>query len=167
MKKIFLTCSLGAILFSISSCNSQNTTTTQPQIENLSLYKLKGNWQITSIKYDEKKFKIKPFDEGVNAQCFVGSIWKLVPNNNSGSYTLLGGGDCSNITQPIKFEVTKDKEFRFKKLMQNVKAKNITEGYILQLENHHTNSFTLVQNIPFEGEIIKVYYQFERISTSK
>lgn len=168
MKKVFLTCSLGVILFSVSSCSSQKTTTTQQtQVENPSFYKLKGNWQITSVEYDKSKFKIKPFDEGVDAQCFVGSIWKLIPNNNSGSYSLLGKEGCPAVAQSIKFEVTKDKEFRFKKLVQNVKAKHITDGYILQLENHQTDSFTLVQNVPFEGEIIKVYYQFERISTSK
>ncbi len=42
------------------------------------------------------------------------------------------------VTQAIKFEVTKNKEFRFKKLQDNVKAKQI-------------------------GEVIKVYYQFQRV----
>ena len=30
------------------------------------------------------KYKIKPFDEGADAQCFVGSHWRLIPNNYSG-----------------------------------------------------------------------------------
>ena len=94
------------------------------------------------------------------------SIWKLVPNNDSGSYTVIGNDNCPNITQNIIFEITKNKEFRFKRLIQNVKAKNIIDGYVLQLENHQENSFTLVQNIPFEGEILKVYYNFEKLSSS-
>ena len=67
------------------------------------------------------------------------------------------------VTQAIKFEVTKSKEFRFKKLQDNVKAKKITEGYVLQLENQQKDSFTLTQSVPFEGEVIKVYYQFQRV----
>lgn len=164
MKKALIIGALGIAMFSITSCSTQNSPISQKQVEQPSLYKLKGDWRITSVDYDSKKFKIKPFDEGVDAQCFVGSVWKLVPNNNSGSYTL-SGAHCPNITQAIKFEVTKNNEFRFKKLEQNIKAKNIIEGYVLQLENHQTDSFTLAQSVPFQGEIIKVYYQFERIST--
>lgn len=167
MKKILFACSLGiATLGLITSCSSKNTATNQTRTADTSLYKLKGEWQVTSVNYDNKKFKVKPFDEGAEAKCFEGSIWKLIPNNNSGSYSLLGGASCPSVTQAIKFEVTKNKEFRFKKLVQNVKAKNVVEGYVLQLENHQENSFTLVQNVPFEGEIIKVYYQFEKLSTS-
>lgn len=165
MKKVLFICSIGITTLSLISCNSQTANSTQNQVENPSLYKLKGEWRLTSINYDSNKFKIKPFDEGVDAQCFVGSIWNLIPNNNTGSYTLLGNGSCPNITQTIKFEVTQNKEFRFKKMVQNVKAKHITEGYVLQLENHQFNNFTLVQNLPFEGQILKVYYQFEKIST--
>ena len=67
------------------------------------------------------------------------------------------------VRQAIKFEVTKNKEFRFKKLQDNVKAKKITEGYVLQLENQQKDSFTLTQSVAFEGEVIKVYYQFQRV----
>ena len=67
------------------------------------------------------------------------------------------------VRQAIKFEVTKNKEFRFKKLQDNVKAKKITEGYVLQLENHQENSFTLTQNLSFEGKNLTVHYQFRRI----
>ena len=127
---------------------------------------MKGKWQISYIIYDDKKFKIKPFDEGIDIKCFEKSIWKLVPNNDSGSYTVIGDDNCPSITQNIIFEITKNKEFRFKKLIQNVKAKNIIDGYVLQLENYQENSFTLVQNIPFEGEILKIYYNFEKLSSS-
>lgn len=167
MKKILMASAICATLLSVSSCNTQKTQTasTSTEVQNPSFFKLKGDWKLTSVDYDKKKFRVKPFDEGTDSECFVGSIWKLIPNNNSGSYTLLGNGDCPSVTQPIKFEVTKNKEFRFKKLQQNVKAKNVIEGYVLQLENHYTNSFTLVQTIPFEGEMLKVYYQFEKVST--
>lgn len=158
MKKALLILILTAIF--VVSCKSTKQAE-QAQTTRAEVLKLKGDWEIASVNY-EKGFKIKPFDEGADAQCFVGSHWRLIPNNYSGAYTLKGGGNCPTVTQPIKFEITKDNEFKFKKLVENTKAKNITSGYILQFEKQDTDSFTLVQNVPFEGQIIKVYYNFVR-----
>lgn len=154
MKKIILA-GIAGMLISIS-CNSAKQMKS-PEVA----LKFKGDWEITSVKY-EKGYKLKPFDEGADSQCFVGSHWKLIPNNDSGSYTINGGGSCPVVTQPIKFEVTKENEFRFKKLQSGVKAKNITEGYVLMVEKQDADHFTLVQDVPFEGKILKVYYNFAR-----
>ena len=87
-------------LFAISCSSVKQAETAQTQRSEV--LKLKGDWQITSVNY-EKGYKIKPFDEGADAQCFVGSQWKLVPNNYTGSYTINGGDSCPTVTQPIKF----------------------------------------------------------------
>ena len=158
MKKFFLIAGIGALF--LTACKSSNSATPK-RSENVTHYHLKGEWQIVSVDYD-RKFKIKPFHENADAQCFVGSTWKLIPNNYSGSYSLNGGGHCPTVTQAIKFEVTKNKEFRFKKLQDNVKAKHIKDGYVLQLENQQRDSFTLVQDVAFEGENIRIHYQFQR-----
>ena len=151
MKKVLLTGMIGT-LFAVS-CSSAN----QAQNARADFMKLKGSWEISSVDYD-KQCKIKPFDEGADAQCFVGSQWNLVPNNNTGSYALAGGGDCPTVTRAIKFDVSKDKEFSFKVIDAGVKAKNVTAGYVLDFQNQTPTSFTLVQNVPFEGKILKVYY---------
>ncbi|KAF1857598.1 hypothetical protein Lal_00014608 [Lupinus albus] len=112
-------------LFAVS-CSSAN----QAQNARADFMKLKGSWEISSVDYD-KQCKIKPFDEGADAQCFVGSQWNLVPNNNTGSYALAGGGDCPTVTRAIKFDVSKDKEFSFKVIDAGVKAKNVTAALML------------------------------------
>lgn len=155
MKKVLLTGMIGT-LFAVS-CSSAN----QAQNARADFMKLKGSWEISSVDYD-KQYKIKPFDEGADAQCFVGSQWNLIPNNNTGSYALAGGGDCPTITRAIKFDVSKDKEFSFKVIDAGVKAKNVTAGYVLDFQNQTPTSFTLVQNVPFEGKILKVYYNFTK-----
>ena len=155
MKKVLLTGMIGT-LFAVS-CSSAN----QAQNARADFMKLKGNWEVSSVDY-EKGYKIKPFDEGADAQCFVGSQWNLVPNNNTGSYALSGGGDCPTVTRAIKFDVSKDKEFSFKVIDAGVKAKNVTAGYVLDFQNQTPTSFTLVQNVPFEGKILKVYYNFTK-----
>lgn len=155
MKKVLLTGMIGT-LFAVS-CSSAN----QAQNARADFMKLKGSWEISSVDYD-KQCKIKPFDEGADAQCFVGSQWNLIPNNNTGSYSLSGGGDCPTVTRAIKFDVSKDKEFSFKVIDAGVKAKNVTAGYVLDFQNQTPTSFTLVQNVPFEGKILKVYYNFTK-----
>ena len=155
MKKILLAGILGTTF--LVSCS----TAKQAQASRDDFYKLKGNWEVTSVDY-EKGYKIKPFDEGADAQCFVGSQWNLIPNNNTGSYSLSGGGDCPTVTRAIKFDVNSEKQFSFKVIDAGVKAKNVTVGYVLDFQNQTPTTFTLVQNVPFEGKILKVYYNFTK-----
>ncbi len=155
MKKILLAGILGTTF--LVSCS----TAKQAQASRDDFYKLKGNWEVTSVDY-EKGYKIKPFDEGADAQCFVGSQWNLIPNNNTGSYSLSGGGDCPTVTRAIKFDVNSEKQFSFKVIDAGVKAKNVTAGYVFDFQNQTPTTFTLVQNVPFEGKILKVYYNFTK-----
>ena len=155
MKKVLLTGMIGT-LFAVS-CSSAN----QAQNARADFMKLKGSWEISSVDY-EKGYKIKPFDEGADAKCFVGSQWNLTPNNNTGSYSLSGGGDCPTVTRAIKFDVNSEKQFSFKVIDAGVKAKNVTVGYVLDFQNQTPTTFTLVQNVPFEGKILKVYYNFTK-----
>ena len=109
MKNLLLAGIIGAA-FTVS-CSTAKTA----QSNKSEFLKLKGDWEITSVDYN-KDFKVRPFDEGADAQCFVGSHWRLIPNNYSGSYTLNGGGACPSVIQPIKFEVVNGNEFKFKNL---------------------------------------------------
>lgn len=155
MKNILLAGIFGAAL--TVSCSTAKTA----QSNRAEFLQLKGDWQITSVDYD-KNFSVKPFDEGADAQCFVGSQWKLIPNNYSGSYTLNGGGDCPSVMQPIKFEVVNGNEFKFKKLMDGTKAKAVTSGYSLNLVSQTANTFSLEQNIPANGQNVRVVYNFSK-----
>lgn len=160
MKKLLLAGILGTSLFAVSCSAVNNAKTAQSQRSEF--LKLKGDWQIVSINYD-KKFKIKPFDEGLDAQCFVGSHWRLIPNNWTGAYTVSGGGNCgAGFTQPIKIDSKNGSSFGFKKIADGTKAKQNTAGYELTLTNQTTDQFTLEQNVPFDGENVRVVYNFER-----
>lgn len=160
MKKLLLAGMLGTSLFAVSCSSVNNAKTAQNQRSEF--LKMKGDWQIVSIDYD-KQFKVKPFDDGVDAQCFVGSHWRLIPNNWTGAYTLSGGGTCgAGYTQPIKIDVVSGNTFNFKKIMAGTKAKQNTAGYTLTLINQTTDQFSLEQNIPFDGENVRVVYNFER-----
>ena len=158
MKKLLLAGIVGTSLFAVS-CSTVNKAKDAQAVRSEFL-KMKGDWQIVSINYD-KAYKIKPFDEGADAQCFVGSHWRFIPNNYSGSYTLNGGGSCPQFIQPIKVDI-KGNVFTFKKIADGTKAKQNTAGYTLTVINNSTDQFSLEQNVPFEGSSIKVVYNFER-----
>ncbi len=157
MKKVLLTGILGTAV--LMSCSTAKTA----QSNRADFLKMKGDWEITSVNYD-RNYKVKPFDEGADAQCFVGSHWRLIPNNWSGSYTLTGGGACPSVVQPIKFEVVNGNEFRFKKMLEGSKAKAVTEGYSLNLVSQTADQFSLEQNVPANGEMVRIVYNFERTS---
>lgn len=157
MKNFLLAGIVGAALS--VSCSTAKTA----QNNRAEFLKLKGDWQITSVNYDHN-YKLKPFDEGADAQCWVGSQWKLVPNNWTGSYSINGSGDCPSVTQPIKFEVINGTQFQFKKIADGTKAKQNLAGYTLNLLSQGETSFSLEQNIPSGGENVRIVYNFEKIS---
>jgi len=159
MKKLLLAGIIGISLFATSCSSVKQAGNAQNQRSEF--LKMKGDWQIVSIDYD-KNYKIKPFDEGADAQCFVGSHWRFIPNNYTGAYTLKGGGNCPAITQPIKFEVKGGNTFMFKKIAEGTKAKQNTNGYTLDVINQATDQFSLEQNVPFDGTTVRITYNFER-----
>lgn len=155
MKNIIFAGLFGAML-SVSCSTVNNAKVAQNQ--RTEFLKLKGNWEITSVEYDQN-YRVKPFDEDADAQCFVGSQWKLVPNNYSGSYTLLGSSDCPTVTQPIRFEVANGSEFKFKKVLSGTKAKHNVSGYSLYLISQSENTFSLQQIV--NG--VQIIYNFQKI----
>ncbi|WPC10659.1 hypothetical protein LEQ05_12385 [Riemerella anatipestifer] len=66
MKKLLFTGLIGAL--SLSACSTVQKGQ-QAQNQRSDFMKLKGTWEVASVNYD-KNYKIKPFDEGVDAKCF-------------------------------------------------------------------------------------------------
>lgn len=157
MNKLFV---LGAASIILASCASGKIA----QDNRKDFLAMKGEWSLTSVNYDSSKFSIKPFDEGADINCWIGSTWKLIPNNWSGSYTLNGAGACPTLTQPIKFEVKDGNHFVFKKIAQGTKAKHNIAGYSLYLVSRTNDYFSLKQSVPLGGEMVDVVYNFQKIS---
>lgn len=158
MRNLLIAGIIGATM--TMSCSTVKNGKTA-QADKKEFLQMKGDWEVTSVDYD-KNYRVKPFDEGADAQCFVGSHWRLIPNNFSGSYTINGGGSCPNVIQPIKFEVRNGNQFQFKKLLEGSKAKAVTEGYTLNLISQTMDSFSLEQNVPSNGENVRIVYNFSR-----
>lgn len=159
MKNFLLAAAVAGL--GLTSCSTiQNGQVAQNQ--RAEFLKMKGSWTLTNVNYDSSRFRIQPFDENADAQCWVGSTWNLIPNNWTGSYTLNGGGNCPSVTQPIKFEIQNGDTFSFKKISDGTKPKNNTAGYTLQVSSMTPTSLVLTQQVAFEGQTIPVTYTFQK-----
>jgi len=138
----------------LTSCNTTKAViNTETQV--------RGNWTVTDVQLQGTKGTVAAtvFDEAP-FECYRGSQWHLIQNNNSGTYTLNGGGDCPSGTNSIKWTVSDDgasKYFNFKRV-NNEKAKNVLTGYKMRIQSVSDNNMTLVQDVPFEGKIINIVY---------
>ncbi|MDQ6762774.1 MAG: hypothetical protein M3015_09130 [Bacteroidota bacterium] len=134
MKKIISYFLIITAAFFITSCSStKNATGLKASTGNLD-----GTWTVSNISVDvPSTFKITDvFDEGPY-QSFQGSTWNLV-RNGKGSFTLTNG-----TKEDIYWSINGKgdaAQFQFKKL-NGAKAKNVDDGYRLELQNISSNSF--------------------------
>jgi hypothetical protein len=76
MKKILFLTAIALVLFSCKSTSITNSKLDKgAQV-------MKGNWVISSVSYPGSEYiKVNSF-QIADSQCFEGSTWKLVSNNN-------------------------------------------------------------------------------------
>lgn len=132
MKKIL---GIGLIALSFVACKPTNNV--QSQIG------LKGDWTLTNVIYP-KDVRVTSFHIA-DAKCFEGSQWKFVSNNNTGTITLNHSGDCPTFSSNIVWTIGTDQSFNLK-FVGNEKAKHITTGYMLNIEDQTPSSFSLVDH---------------------
>lgn len=140
MKKVIPPLAVILLSIFIFSCSSsKNSTNLKATNSNLA-----GNWTISDIAVNlPSNFKVtNVFDEAPYTD-FQGSTWNLIRNGN-GSFTLKNGTK-ENIYWSI-FGKGDNAQFQFKKL-NGEKARNVEEGYRLQLGPISSNSFTATSSV--------------------
>ena len=126
---------------------------------------LRGTWTVSSVDVDgvsKTGFRVTVFDDAPYT-CYQGSTWTLVPNGN-GTYVVPSSGDCMGGERKIYWSVQTIggvKYFQFKNIGAH-KAKNVTEGYRLELKSLTANSMHLQSAVNFEGKTVYINYQFTR-----
>lgn len=159
MKRIFV---LAVLSMMIVSCKPKETVAST-KVDEKSQVAIKGNWTLTSVTYPGSEFiKVTSFDIA-DSNCFEGSTWKFISNNDSGQMALTKSG-CISFSSPIKWYVNKDGKFVLKVLSAGEKAKKIRDGYVLGLAGQTANSFQLIDKINVGGKMTDVVYQFSRIN---
>lgn len=146
------------VLFLVFSCKTNTAT----KVDNATERALKGDWEITAVNYPGSDvIKVNSFNIA-QAQCMVGSQWKFVSNNNTGTMNVQKAG-CPSFASPITWFINKDGNFVMKILDTGEKAKRVQEGYILTVSNISENNFDLIDKINVGGKMTDVVYSFRRI----
>ena len=157
MKKLILLSAFSLMFF---SCKSTSTITNN-KVDNKSQVAIKGNWTLTSVTYPGSEYiKVNSF-QIADSNCFEGSTWKFISNNDSGEMALTKT-NCTSFSSPIKWFVNKDGQFILKILSAGEKAKKVRDGYILTLAAQTQDSFQLIDKINVGGKITDVVYEFRK-----
>jgi curli biogenesis system outer membrane secretion channel CsgG len=155
LKKISLLILLSVFAF---SCKSKSATNTK--LNNKAEVALKGDWTLTSVTYPGSEYiKVVSFDIA-DSNCFFGSDWKFISNNNKGNMAL-NSTKCTNFSSPITWFINRDGQF-IMKIINETKAKKVETGYVLKVNNVTENSFQLIDFTDIAGKNIEVVYQFQR-----
>ena len=157
MKQLLLA---GLFALLITGCKSTSATTTK--LDRSSQTAIKGNWVISSVRYPGSNVIAVNSFGIADSQCFVGSTWKFVSNNNKGTMALTKGGNCPSFSSDITWFINKDGQFVLKVLYAGEKAKKVRDGYVLGVANQSEGSFQLVDRIDVGGKMTDVVYQFAK-----
>lgn len=160
--KHFITAIIMAILcIGCKSTSGTNMPVTGTKLDKGSQVAIKGNWKITTVTYPGSAY-IKASSFGIaDSQCFVGSNWNFISNNNKGSMSLTKA-DCPAFSSPIVWSINKEGMFVLKIVEAGVKSKTVTQGYILQVANQTETSFQLVDKIDVGAQKKDIIYTFEK-----
>jgi curli biogenesis system outer membrane secretion channel CsgG len=156
MKKILLLAAFSMLFF---ACKSKSVTNTK--LDRSSEVGIKGNWTITAVTYPGSDYiKVNSFSIA-DSQCFVGSTWKFISNNNKGNMALTKAS-CTAFASDITWFINKEGQFVMKILDEGIKSKKVKEGYVLVVANQTENSFQLLDKIEVGGKLTNVVYQFQK-----
>jgi len=140
----------------LASCK----TPTSSKLDAKTTNALKGTYQVTDVSFEGgSMFKVKVF-EIADSKCFIGSKWNFIANNNKGSIALDAAG-CPSYESKTTWFINKDGNFVLKILDEN-KARKVTEGYVLGLRNINENGFQLVERVNVAGKMSDLVFQFSK-----
>ncbi|WP_310558389.1 lipocalin family protein [Flavobacterium sp.] len=172
MKKTITIIMLAVLIFSCKSKSGATATTvknepvTSTKLDRSSQVAIKGNWVITSVTFPGSDYiRVSSFNIA-DTNCFVGSTWNFISNNNKGSMSLTKT-DCLAFSSPIVWSINKEGVFVLKIVEAGVKSKTVTQGFLLRVANQTENSFQLIDKINVGGQDKEVTYQFVKIISTK
>ncbi|ARV14622.1 hypothetical protein [Polaribacter sp. SA4-12] len=150
------------LLFLTAMIGCKSTSIVNTKLDNKTERMLKGNFTITSVSFPGSDYlKVTSFNLG-DSKCLIGSNWSFISNNNKGEMKINNPDTtCKDFSSPITWYINKDGNFVFK-FINNYKAKEVTNGFVLSINNITETSFDLVDRINVAGETKNITYSFQR-----
>ena len=157
MKKILILAIIAATAF---SCGTPKTVQESRKI-------LKGYWALNSISYDSSgNYNVTLFND-TSVECFEGSNWRFIPNNNTGNYTI-ENSNCPTGQRDFIFTIQEIDPatglYDFLLKPTNAKGKSDTNvGFRLRLAQLNESSMRWEQTVNLDGKPFKINMNFSKI----
>lgn len=158
MKKFLI---LALIAVTAISCGTPKTVQESRKV-------IKGYWVMNSISYDSSgTFNVTLFND-TSVECFEGSNWRFIPNNNTGNYTI-ENSNCPTGQRDFIFTIQELDQatglYDFLLKPTNAKGKSDTDvGYRLRLAQLNESSMRWEQTVNLDGKPFKINMNFSKIN---
>lgn len=128
---------------------------------------LKGYWNLDNISYDRAgTYKVTLLNDA-SADCFEGSTWRFIPNNNTGNYTI-DNPDCSTGERNFRFSIAEVDAnsglYDFMLKPTDAKGKSAdNSGVRIRLAHLDDNSMRWEQTVSIDGSPFTITMSFSKI----
>ncbi|NLP58357.1 lipocalin family protein [Lutibacter sp. B1] len=158
MKKLAI---LTVLALSIISCGVPKTVIQSKKV-------IKGYWTLDNITYSEMgEFNVTLLND-VSKECFEGSTWRFIPNNDTGTYTI-NNSNCATGDRYFIFTIqeidpnTGLYDFLIKPTDEKKKSET-NEGFRLQLIHLSDATMQWQQVVNLDGKPFKINMNFTKIN---
>lgn len=128
---------------------------------------MKGEWVLNSVTHNESgTYAISLFSD-VSSDCFEGSVWRFIPNNNTGIYTIEGAG-CTVGERNFIFTIQEIDaasgyyDFLLKPTDERGKSET-NQGFRVRLAQLSETTMTWEQTLQVDGKPFKLFMNFSKI----
>ena len=157
MKKVLYSICIALIVF---SCGSSKTVRDSKKV-------IKGEWVLSSIIYSKTgKYNVTLLND-TNKECFEGSTWQFIPNNNTGTYNI-NESSCSTGVRNFVFTIQEidPKTGLYDFLLKPINEKNKSEtnqGYRLKLTALSETNMQWQQTVSVDGIPFIINMNFSKL----
>lgn len=143
------------------SCGAPKTVTESKKV-------IKGYWNLDNISYNEPgTYNITIFND-TSKECFEGSTWRFIPNNNTGTYTV-NDANCPTGDRNFIFTIVEidPASGLYDFLVKPTNAKGKSEdnsGFRVHLAQLNENSMRWEQNVSTDGKPFKFSMNFTKLN---
>lgn len=160
MKKLI---AIAVLALTIISCGVPKTVIQSKKV-------IKGYWTLDDISYNQSgNYNVTVFND-TSKECFEGSTWRFIPNNNSGVYTI-NNGDCPTGDRNFIFTIQQiDNESGFYDFLlkptikQGSSNKTETVGFRVNLTQLSETNMRWEQTVNLDGKPFKINMDFSKIN---
>ena len=157
MKKLVYTLSLVLLVF---SCGTSKTVRESKKA-------IKGEWTLSTITYSKTgKYNVTLLND-TSKDCFEGSTWQFIPNNNTGTYTI-NESSCSTGVRNFIFTIqeidpqTGLYDFLLKPTNENNKSET-NQGFRLKLTAMSETNMQWQQTVLIDGVSFIINMNFSKL----